>query len=222
MKFAIVPALIAATAAHALCPTPSARAADITYHPVAHPDGSPGVVFESGYSLGVHRGQARALAGVAQVTLAPFAIQGARFSVPIESMTTGNAQRDCHLREALGLDYARPGSTSRFPANHVCNGANEIPAGAGDDSVVFPEIQAELLSVQLTSGGPDLAPGKPIDLEAKIRWTIHGVIQERALQAHAELLDAQKRTQRVQGAGQAVHGAGDRKGSLSYHAGPAA
>jgi len=90
--------------------------------------------------------------------------------VPIASLRGDGGTRDCHMREALGLDYSR----SRFPSEHVCDGENRLPA-TGPDAIAFPEIRLELLSARPLDDLGLLAAGKPVRVEIETRWTVHGV-----------------------------------------------
>lgn len=120
----------------------------------------PAVVFRVPYSSGVHEGRALAIEGAVVGDLsAPQSLKG-EFKVPIASLLTGNASRDCHLREALGLDYSK----SAYPREHVCGSENTLP-GQGPDSIVYPEINFKLKSV--VQKGPEEA-------ELSGEWTIHG------------------------------------------------
>ncbi|MGB7217445.1 MAG: YceI family protein [Vicinamibacterales bacterium] len=123
-----------------------ARAQEVgltTWSIVPHADGNLGLAFSLGWTLGTHEGKASEVTGSVQARLEPLAIAQGEFRVPIAAMSTGSVSRDCHMREALGLDYAR----SRFPEEHVCV-SDQLPA-SGPDSVAFPDIV-----VRMRGSGP--------------------------------------------------------------------
>jgi hypothetical protein len=91
--------------------------------------------------------------------------------VPIAAIRGDGSTRDCHMREALGIDHAAGG---RFPGEHVCDGQNRLPA-SGPDSVAFPEIRLELLGARPLDDLALLDAGKPVRVEIEARWTMHGV-----------------------------------------------
>lgn len=62
-----------------------------------------GLKFSVGYSAGVHKGVASEIDGSAAIDVHD-QINSLNFKIPIRSMSTGNLPRDCHMREALGLD----------------------------------------------------------------------------------------------------------------------
>ena len=141
------------------------------FHISSPTPGNTGIDFSIGYFAGTHHGMAKEVESSVVMTLGrSLDIRSAKLSVPIASMETGNATRDCHLREALGIDY----SHSKFPAEHVCNSDNEVPA-SGPDSVAFPTIDLELESWTSANHQKDLNPGESIDLVLKMKVTIHGV-----------------------------------------------
>ena len=148
------------------------------FHVVSQAAGKTGIDFSIGYFAGTHRGDAQEVKSSVLMTLGhSLEIRSAQLSVPVASMETGNATRDCHLREALGIDY----SHSRFPAEHVCNSDNEVPA-SGPDSIAFPTIDLELESwTTIENHKKELNPGESIDLMLKMKVTIHGVTHKNIL-----------------------------------------
>jgi len=121
------------------------------------------------YSLGTHLQTAQEIHG--QLMLDPTTLASASGTVvlPIAGIHGDGGTRDCHMREALGIDYAR----SRFPQEHVCDG-DRLPA-TGPDSIAFPEIRLEVLSAKPLDDLALLEAGKPVRVEVEARWTIHGV-----------------------------------------------
>jgi len=122
------------------------------------------------FSLGTHTQTAQEIHG--QVTLDPTTLASASGTVvvPIAGIHGDGGTRDCHMREALGLDYVR----ARFPAEHVCDGQDRLPA-TGPDSIAFPEIRLDVLSAKPLDDLALLDAEKPVRVELEARWTIHGV-----------------------------------------------
>jgi polyisoprenoid-binding protein YceI len=151
-----------------------ARAAGAeTWTIVQSPAGEFGMTFTLGWTLGTHHGVASRVTGTLDAQAAPLAIKGGEFHVPITAMSTGSTQRDCHMREALGIDY----KGSHFPTAHVCVN-DQVPA-SGPDSVVYPDI-----AIKLRGGPPpaatrgvatSLVPGQPVDVTVPVEFSIHGV-----------------------------------------------
>jgi polyisoprenoid-binding protein YceI len=143
---------------------------------VPQANGASGVSFSIGYTFGTHVGRSSQATGTVQAQLDPLILSSGDLSVPIAAMTTGDPTRDCHMREALGIDYTH----SRFPGSHVCV-SNQTPA-TGPDSIAFPEIHIRLVEVKpLTSNIPPNAlrvvAGQVTDVQATLQLTIHGVTQ---------------------------------------------
>lgn len=88
----------------------------------------------------VHNGEAREIQGTLEGDGQGF-VRKAQFHLFIEDLSTFNKVRDCHMREALGLDY----SVSKFPREHVCEGS-QLPS-VGPDSLAYPEIVLTLVRV---------------------------------------------------------------------------
>lgn len=128
-----------------------------------------GVKFFVPYTFGTHTGEARMFAGSMTLDNADPQSSRGEFSVPINSMTTDKAERDCHMMEALGLDYGE----ADFPEEHVCTDSYTLPA-TGKNAVKYPTILLKIHSVK------SLEPSKLIhtDRETKIEvdgeWIIHG------------------------------------------------
>ncbi|HZJ56403.1 MAG TPA: hypothetical protein VFD38_19830 [Myxococcaceae bacterium] len=127
------------------------------------------------YSLGSHTQTAQEIRG--EVTLDPATLSGGSGAVvvPISGIRGDGSTRDCHMREALGVDYAAGG---RFPGEHVCDGQNRLPA-SGPESVTFPDVRLELLGARPLDDLSLLAAGQPVRVEVDARWTVHGVSRER-------------------------------------------
>ena len=95
---------------------------------------------------------------------APEGITGS-LRVPIDDLKSDNAERDCHMREALGLEYSR----SRYPKEHVCAG-DAIPAGM----VAHPEIVLDLQGARAPPVAT-LAVGQETPVALDATWTLHGI-----------------------------------------------
>jgi polyisoprenoid-binding protein YceI len=146
-----------------------------------------GVSFQIAYTFGVHNGSSGAITGHARAAIDPLELTAARFSVPIATMTTGSALRDCHMRESLGLDYSR----SRFPEDHVCSLANELPA-AGPDAIAFPTIDVSFIRVSSARSAPSAAElavraGQAADFDVEADLSVHGVTRRVEIPVRVEL-----------------------------------
>lgn len=149
-----------------------AHAANSQLSILSKPDGRPGIDLSIEYTLGVHEGYASMVTGQALVDFENSSVAAAEFRVPIAAITTGNAKRDCHMRESLGLDY----DVSGFPEEHVCDGSNQLPA-SGVDSVRYGEVIFELRGLTAADGTPltRIDAGAEVSVLAVGSWTIHGV-----------------------------------------------
>jgi hypothetical protein len=127
------------------------------------------------YSLGTHTVTAQDVHG--EVTLDPAALASGSGTVvvPVAGLRGDGGTRDCHMREALGIDYAAGG---RFPKEHACDDHDRLPP-SGPDSVAFPEIRMEILGARPLDELSLLDAGKPVRVELDVKWTIHGVTRER-------------------------------------------
>lgn len=132
---------------------------------------SDGLVVDVPYTMGTHHEHVMAVDGVLRLDPKALRLERGRLVIPIASFRSDDAQRACHLREALGLDYAR----SRFPRDHVCDDHNRLPA-SGPDAIAFPDIV-----LALTQGAPVASPGARSDatgdgtVEAEGILSVHGV-----------------------------------------------
>jgi len=93
------------------------------------------------------------------------------FSVTLAAMNMNNKERNCHMREALGLNYA----LSEFPSRHICDENFEIPK-TGKNAIVYPEILFRILSIKNISQMDNEAT-----FEVEGQWTIHGVSKKQIL-----------------------------------------
>jgi polyisoprenoid-binding protein YceI len=143
------------------------RAVEISYEVSKQRPATEMLKFSVPYTFGIHDGQARVLEGTVVTDEMDKVVQ-ARFKVPIESMSTGNDQRDCHMRESMGIDYAH----SQFPAEHICNDNNQLPP-SGPDSVRFPYVLVEFQNMTLPKDAFTI--GLPQITDVSIKMHIHGV-----------------------------------------------
>jgi polyisoprenoid-binding protein YceI len=128
---------------------------------------SGGLEIEVPYSLGTHHEHVTAVEGTVRVDPETLRLEGGRLVMPLAGFRSDDAKRACHLREALGIDYAH----SRYPRDHVCDDQNRLPA-SGPDAVAYPQIVLEL-----AQGGPAAAaaPGAVGEVDVGGTLTVHGV-----------------------------------------------
>ena len=128
---------------------------------------SPMVKFKIPWTFGTHEGISRKLNGQVMLDESD-KVLNALFEIPINSMTTGNSIRDCHMREALGLNY----DISTFPEEHVCNSKNQIPE-SGNDSIQYSVITAEFQNMTIPHDQYNL--GIPMSTNVRVKINMHGV-----------------------------------------------
>ncbi len=146
----------------------SAQAAPRTFSAVPGANRNSGVSFSLDYTGGVHQGTVAAVSGTAVMQPeASFQIASARFVVAIQDLSTANVKRDCHMREALGLDY----STSIFPTQHVCGATNTLPT-TGPNAIAFPNAIFTLDSIENVAATEGVQ-----SFTANGTFEIHGVKQ---------------------------------------------
>lgn len=114
------------------------------------------------YTFGTHEIQSSEIQGSVEYDLKKNTILSGLLKLPITSLLHDDKELQCHLQEALGLDYDR----SDFPDDHVCDDKNRLPE-EGKNSIVFSHISAEVLE-PIPSGSSELP----------VKWTIHGVTKE--------------------------------------------
>jgi polyisoprenoid-binding protein YceI len=164
LRIARGPSLAALAAASLLAAAP-ARAAPAAYGVRLPGDG---LVVDVPYSLGTHHEHVTAVDGVVRADPETREVLSGRLRIPLAAFRSDDPKRGCHLREALGLDYAR----SRYPRDHVCNDRNELP-GSGADAIAFPEIVVELARGGPAAGAPATGAAAAVDVEGTL--TVHGV-----------------------------------------------
>jgi polyisoprenoid-binding protein YceI len=150
------------------------------YHIVSESEAGKGITAEVPYTFGTHQVSAHQIDGEIQIDPDTLRVQAGLFRVSIFELKSDDPKRDCHMREALGLDYSR----SRFPKDHVCDDQNRLP-DHGNDAVVFPNVELRITSSQTLDDPRLLNQGKEIRVDASGSWTIHGVTRPARLQLTA-------------------------------------
>jgi hypothetical protein len=171
--------------------SPAPRAEPSTWVILPQAGGDLGMTFSLGWTLGTHQGRARQVSGSLRAELDPLRIVEGEFRVPVAAMSTGSATRDCHMREATGIDYSR----SRFPRQHVC--VNDQVPTSGPDSVVFPEIGITIREVRSASPGTPaapvrLVPNQPVDAQVLLGFSMHGMTQDLLTPIRLQMDNAQR------------------------------
>ena len=123
------------------------------------------------YSLGSHTQVAQEIRGEVMVDPSTLASVSGAVVVPISGIRGDGGTLDCHMREALGLDYTAGG---RFPKEHACDAHDQLPA-SGPESIAFPDIKLELLGARPLDDLGLLGAGQAVRVEVEARWTLHGV-----------------------------------------------
>ena len=131
------------------------------------------------YSVGTHKQTVGEVRGQIRANTESLRTIEGLLTVPINSIVADGGKRDCHMREALGLDY----KSSRFPKEHVCDDGNRLPS-TGPDGLAFPEIQLELKTIRPIDEPKLLDQGKSVSAEVQGTWTIHGVSRPAKLVIH--------------------------------------
>jgi polyisoprenoid-binding protein YceI len=149
-----------------------AHADPMLYRPAPAPEGSTSVRIDLPYTVGTHSLDARLLQGEVRVDWKEAPAVSGRLALPLASIHGGGDTLNCHMRESMGLDYAR----SAFPGTHVCSNG-KLPA-SGNDAVAFPEIAFEIRRVAVDSVRTRAGEYELRRATAYGRWTIHGVTRD--------------------------------------------
>ncbi len=136
------------------------------------PEREGGIRYRLPYSLGTHEGVASAVTGMFKIDLAKPESTSGSLKVPLDLLVSGDAKRDCHMREALGLKY----EASDFPQEHVCNDENLLPT-SGRNSIAYPAIELKVTSVKSMNENGQIADDRETSIEVEGKWVIHGVSQ---------------------------------------------
>ena len=147
------------------------------YQIVARSEDGPGITVEVPYTFGTHRVSATQIEDEIQLERATLEVRAGRFRLRIDALKSDDPKRDCHMREALGLNYAN----SRFPKDHVCNDQNQLPT-QGSDAVAFPTIEFLATGSKALDDPRQLEQGKEVRVQVNGKWTIHGVTRPARLQ----------------------------------------
>jgi polyisoprenoid-binding protein YceI len=140
-------------------------------------DGSTGLVVKVPYTFGTHTQSVSAVQGELQIDRQTLEVAGGRLEVPIAAIRSDSAERDCHLRESLGIDYSR----SRFPAEHVCDDRNQLPPSGGD-AVAFPAVGLEVKGGKALGDPKLLEQGQEVRVLVEGSWNVHGVTRPARLE----------------------------------------
>ncbi|HZR06954.1 MAG TPA: YceI family protein [Myxococcales bacterium] len=153
---------------------PAVRAEVQAYRLAEGKDG-PGITLSLPFTFGTHTDRVLRVSGELHLDPdSPERVDGT-FRVPIDAIVSDSAERDCHMREALGLDYSR----SQYPREHVCKD-DRIPAGM----VAYPDIALEIRGAQAPPV-TTMGVGKDSLISAQALWTIHGVTRPARLRLGA-------------------------------------
>lgn len=147
-------------------PTFSTHAAELVFIPQDQPNLTP-VQFFVKYALGTHKGYASRVHG--QIVLNEnYELLKSDLRLNLSEMSSNDNTRDCHMREAMGIEYAQ----SRFPGDHVCDSNDRIPT-VGPDSVVYPQV---MFKIEKIFGTENLKfqDHKPVMIKADVMVTMHG------------------------------------------------
>ncbi len=156
----------------------SAHAEPINYRPAPAPEGSASVRIDLPYTFGTHNFDVRLLQGEVRIDWKGTPSVGGRLTLPLSSIHGGGETLNCHMREAMGLDYSR----SAFPGKHVCEGG-KLPA-TGNDAIAFPDIVFEIKRVVVDPVHTRSGEYEIWRATAFGRWTIHGVTREASIDLH--------------------------------------
>ncbi len=98
------------------------------------------------------------------------------FAVPISSIKEGNPKLECHLQEALGLNYEK----SDYPNKHICTDDHKIPS-EGLNSISYPDIRFKI---------EDLRKAEDRFFVTG-QWTIHGVSKTEKMEILFKEIDSE-------------------------------
>lgn len=140
------------------------------YRPSMASTAEPGIHFQLPYSLGTVLGEVLIIGGKVTIDTENAALSNGTFKVPIDSLYTNKPMRDCHLREALGINYEE----SDFPKTHVCSEKFQIPF-EGKNAIAYPLITLKILSLKnKEANNKKISMDHETKVEVSGEWTIHG------------------------------------------------
>ncbi len=96
--------------------------------------------------------------------------------MPITSIKEGNSELECHLQEALGLNYEK----SNYPDKHVCTDDDKVPS-EGPNSISYPDIRFEVENLEKAKDR-FLVTGQ---------WTIHGITKKEKIDILFQEIDSE-------------------------------
>lgn len=149
------------------------------YAVIPNPGGK-GITVEVPYTFGTHQVAANQVAGEIELDRESLNLRGGNLWVSISELKSDDPKRDCHMREALGLNYSR----SRFPKDHVCDDQNRLPE-SGNDAIAYPRIELRVSGSKTLDDPHLLAQGKEVRVVVSGTWTIHGVTRPAQLELAA-------------------------------------
>ena len=149
--------------------------AEVQAYRLAQGKEGPGITLSLPYTFGTHEDRVLRVSGELRMDPdSPQSVSGT-LRVPIDAIASDSKERDCHMREALGIDYSR----SQYPREHICKD-DRLPAAA----VAYPEISLQIEGAQAPPVTA-MSVGKESPVSVHGLWTIHGVTRPARLQLAA-------------------------------------
>lgn len=127
--------------------------------------------FSVKYTLGKHEGLVNQFTISGRISNNDV-INKVHLSIPIAEMSTQHGLRDCHMREALGMNY----EFSVYPKKHLCNLVGKL-SKKEQEQIVYPSVDVEILNIQ-TSSEQGFVIGTPVITDCLVKVTMHGVTKE--------------------------------------------
>jgi polyisoprenoid-binding protein YceI len=130
------------------------------------------IEFKVNVGIAKHVGSVEVILGKLDIGATTGEVLTGEFNVPIDAMDTGDANRDCHMRESLGLNY----DVSDFPEKHVCDSNDKLPT-TGVNAVVYEFVTMQIQKVVSAETGAPVALkiNEAANVIASVNWVIHGV-----------------------------------------------
>lgn len=122
----------------------------------------PQVQFRVPYTMGTHEGRLTELSGRLLYDTKTDRLQEGHFRFKIADLKTGDRKKDCHLQEAMGINY----NGSPYPDNHICDDKDQL----AKEAVTFPDVTFDIGTA--ATGKPTSA--NEVEMEVSGRWKIHG------------------------------------------------
>lgn len=137
------------------------------------------------YTFGAHHGRSNQVTGSVEMDSQTLKISSAKIIVPVESLDMGKKEMNCHLQEALGLNY----NTSEFPKKHVCDKEDHLP-DHGENSITYWNVVFEAEPASLVLDESNVVYGT---------WTIHGVSKRGAVKVNISRGDEDPSSYKITG-----------------------